>query len=524
MCGTMDKLPQEIKVKIASHLPKTLDGSGLSGDGKKTLVRPGIASLSHAWQAAVEIVTFKSIRIKSTELSHFRTQFSGIQRRKALRKLTYSVELRPYDDEECGDYETDEDRVTNDLIASQAISGLLCELATWPSDLNIDQLSIEIYAPMDMPYRGQDRFYEDRNAAIVGTRKDLFTRRYQYSYIHLVDIDELQVQIPYVHYLNMSSSSYRDLDPASLVALTAKFPSLPSISWKYKEPGPFVPLRKKLRSGFVKSLKNSKLTSETKKLRVKIESPSYPHNKRLPNLIGSLPSDPLSVAFHNVISESSLEKLFYNGPIDPSFFWPTKPGEPHLNWPRITDMIIKFDHASPSGRWYFKGATGDPFNEPDSDEPLPASDRGCFPPGYGFPADTLYALELESRMTVETDDDGLVDERRFFRKIPNEEVMVPLLEAFARRLATMPSVESAQLVTTIPTGDEEEWFVQYDAPGFSNDYESYTDEPDMDLSKARVFFHVKDWVPGKHLLDQYRRIGRELHGKEAIVSLLPFLY
>ncbi|KAI1091982.1 hypothetical protein F5B19DRAFT_456383 [Rostrohypoxylon terebratum] len=521
----MDALPQEIKVKIASFLPKTLASDIPSKNGENgeeaALIRPGIASLSHSWKAAIETVTFTSIDIESKELRQFSLVFKEIQRRKTLRELTYRIELRAYGDEECADFETDEDRITNNQTASRAISDLLRELAAWPSDLNIDELSIEIYSPMDMPYREEDKLDQDRNAVYVGTRKDLFTRRYRYSYIHLEDLDKLQVQIPFVHYLNLSST-HRVFDPASIIALTAKFPSLPRISWNYTEPGPFVLLRKQLRNNFVSSLETFKFAPETKRLSLGISPPFYYHHQRLPNLIGSLPNDPLCAALHNVISRSSLEKLSYNGPIDPSFFWPTKSEDSHLTWPRITDMTIEFDLASPSGKWYFKGAANDPYNKPASDEPLPASDQGYNPPGYGNPVDEPHAVALEASTTIEPEE-GAEDEEYFFRKVPNEEVMVPLLEAFARRLATMPSVQSAQLTTNMPV-DEGEWFVQYDAPGYSNDYESYTDEPNMDLSTARVFFHVKDWKPEKHLLDQFRKIGKELHGKYAIVSLLPFLY
>ncbi|RYP82460.1 hypothetical protein DL770_005573 [Monosporascus sp. CRB-9-2] len=99
--------------------------------------------------------------------------------------------------------------------------------------------------------------------------------------------------------------------------------------------------------------------------------------------------------------------------------------------------------ASPSGRWYFGDSPNNGFNESTSDHPLPPSPRGHFPPGYGNAEETEAALAFARSMQPETDEDELGDSRQDFRRILNNEVMVPMLDAFARRLAHIRSLKSA---------------------------------------------------------------------------------
>ncbi|KAI1137695.1 hypothetical protein F5Y05DRAFT_58457 [Hypoxylon sp. FL0543] len=504
----MDKLPLEIRVDIVSFLPKALDGNGRP-------FRPGLASLSRAWQAAVEPVTFEKLHITSAEFPEFSAKFSNVNRRRFLKVLHFDIVLPAYSDSACAEYETDQDREANDRVASEAVSRLLHELATWPADLDIELL-MGIYSPMDGGQRRSTR--DDGSAVLVGTRMDIFDERYRYSYINLMGIEELQV--PCVRSFTPPEDG-RVINPASLVSLTTRFPALSRIDWHYDEPGPFSALRKRLRDDFAAALGKFKLSSEMKVVDIVVLPPTYPHNRRLPDLTGRSPNDLLCTSLNGLLCESSIHQLFYKGLVDASF-WSTNPDQLHSNWTSIKDIVVEFDYASPSGKWYFRGSVDDRFNVPASDEPLPASTTGLwhFPPGYGTEADTVAALVFARTIEPHMNEDG---QWRRFRWIPNNEVMVPMLEAFARRLASTPSLQYAHLARELFV-DPREWFISYGAPGCTCGFEEYLKEPEVGLSRARVFFHVDGWVPERRLVDLFRDIGKRRHGQDAIITFLPFLY
>lgn len=174
-----------------------------------------------------------------------------------------------------------------------------------------------------------------------------------------------------------------------------------------------------------------------------------------------------------------------------------------------------------------RGRPDDEFNVPASDEPLPPETVGHKPPGYGCAEKTQAALVHERSMQpVGREGDGTFDSRDDFRRVPNDEVMVPMLEAFARVAAQIRALTSVYLATRVKniTGDNGEWFVSYLAPGKASGFEEYIMDEDAVLSKPRVFFHVLDWRPNKELVDLFRIVGRERHQQDAIITFLPWLY
>ncbi|KAI2625698.1 hypothetical protein GGR54DRAFT_629212 [Hypoxylon sp. NC1633] len=473
-------LELEIRAKIASFIPKR---STTSSDGEQTtLARSSIASLSRAWQATTEPVTFRCLRVKSNELGEFTAMFKTIHRRKYLRTLTFEVVLPTYSDELCAEFETDQDRKAHDKIASEAVSLLLRELATWSAELNIHSTSI---------------FTRQWITSIA----DLFENRHRYSYIHFAHFGDLQV--PCIR--SLPSPTYRHLSPDSLASLTARFPALSEIRWIFFEPGVFSALRKQLRHDFTTSLQKLKVSPEIKRLDILVHPPWYFPHQRLPNIVGSLPNDPLCAALRNMIRRSSLRDLKYTGPIDPSFFWPSDPNELCTTWASIETVTVSFDHTSPSGKWYFED---DEFNDPTSNEPLPANTPEHYPPGYGTEADSKAALAFDRSMSLERNKDTL------YRYLPSDEVMMPLLEAFARRLESTPSLRYASLETELDhrdglLGDRDySWFVSYYAPGKSCEFDECMDEPDAGLSQARIFFHTYDWRPERRLINLFRTVGK----------------
>ncbi|OTA90882.1 hypothetical protein M434DRAFT_33236 [Hypoxylon sp. CO27-5] len=524
----MDSLPQEIIDKIASYIPEYLDWNGEWGnsrqsewenerqseqsdqsqwendqhsdqseqsqwenDRQRVRVWPGLATLSRTWQAAIEKVTFERLTIASTDFSEFSTAFSTVHRRRLLQSLYFTVILPPYS-VEADQYESNQDRERNNEVAGQEVNRLLRELATWPTDSTIE-LHIWFKSPTD------------EVSTLWG--------RHAYSYIRLTGLDQLQV--PCVSSLTPRLGLWRGdriIHPRSLVSLTATFPRVSEISFEYDEPGPFFALRRELRGDFVASLEGFKLPSQVKRLRVGAIPPRLPHNKSLPDMIGPVPSDPLCVTVNKMVSQSNVREVYYEGLVDPSFFRTSPDGF----YSSLRILRLRCHYYSPSGKWYFKGSESNTFIQPASDEPLPASTRGLYPPGYGTEDDTVAALAYERSMDRAAEENTPDDRSQQFRLIPNEEIMVPLLEAFARYIASIRSLQQAQIIMDRPPWLGE-WKVTYNAPG----YPYFYDTDREDLSRARVYFLVWDWEPEDSLVDLFRAIGQELYEQDAVITFMP---
>jgi hypothetical protein len=514
----MDRLPLEIIVHIASYLPAPprkypTDTTTASDD---RLVRPRIASVSRKWQFAVEPFVFRDIRVKSTELDEFASVFSAAQsrRRSLLKELTADIILPMYSAADCAVWESNQDRLVNDKVASEAVASLFSILSGWGSDPAIAiALSIALYSPKDH----EPHFNPD----------DPLVPRYAYSYIRLSNADKLPV-VSCLKYIFWSAGE-RVFHPSSIVALAAAAPALEQV-WHVEEPSVFLALTRQLRDDFIQSLEAFRLTPATHEWELSIGSHSYDHCQRLPNLVFPYQHDPLCFAVHQTIG-NHLERLYYEGPVDPSLFWPYAEGEGPREpfWPSLADLCVRLNPGTASGRWYFRAAPGCRYNVPASDEPLPADTVEHMPPGYGSAEEAEEALAYRESMLLagaRDDDDHWNDDRYEFRVVPDDEVMLPLLEAFARAIAQMPAVKKAHL-SAHARFPHREWFVSYVAPGIPRPYDDElvvlgVREPAA--SQPRVFFHVQDWRPSKHVLDLFRKVGTERHGQDAAIAFLPTLW
>jgi hypothetical protein len=533
----MDCLPLEIIATIVSYLPKHTTAQAETAQTTQ-LVRPRIACLSRKWQFAVERLVYREVRFKHTELDEFAAVFSQPRRRGLLQTLQFEIVLPSYGDAECAVYESDQERLTNNRIASEAITALFGVLATWGSDpaRAAILLYIHVYSPMDPPHRGTDKLAQDRLDNLCRRRADLFEQRYQHSYIQFPDPANLPAA-PCLRAVVPDAGARQFHPSSSLALLTAAGSVTNHLSWQYAEPGVYAPLRRQMRDELVHTLQTFRLPSSVRRFTVDFESYPYEHAQRLPDLVSPRAHDPLCAALHRVVGDGEgLEALAYTGQVDPSLFWPYsyaaadggggggggEPPEPF--WGSLAELTVDFDMRSPSGRWYFRAAAGDAHNVPSSDEPLPA-DGGYMPPGYGSDEDEWdEAAEYEVSLRPEgREGDGTLDLLDDFRVVPDEEVLVPLLEAFARAVAQMPALKTACLTSRLPD-PYLEWFVVYATPGNLTDHEEYMEEDDSTGAKPRVFLHVHGWTAPEQVLDTLRKIGQKRHGQDAIVTYIPSLY
>ncbi|KAJ8070289.1 hypothetical protein OCU04_000671 [Sclerotinia nivalis] len=194
-----------------------------------------------------------------------------------------------------------------------------------------------------------------------------------------------------------------------------------------------------------------------------------------------------------MIAKSKFQKIYYEGPIDQSLFWPNDASKELtiLDWRSVVELTIRFDMASLSGQWFFKGLLDDKFYDKSSDEPLPHNTAGLFPPGNGTEEDDSGALALLESMKPHTDKEGFGIDDFDFRRIPRDEAMIPMLKALAHRLRNTLSLKIAYLETSLPHGHGK-WFFSYGAPGVECGFENYMAEADLGSLRARVFFHTED--------------------------------
>ncbi len=96
----MDRLPQEIIESIVGYmLPEENYWSDYEiATGSKVDSVAAYASLSRSFQHAVERVSFRNIKIKSTELGHFKDVFQNknLYRRVLLKGLYMTIILPEY--------------------------------------------------------------------------------------------------------------------------------------------------------------------------------------------------------------------------------------------------------------------------------------------------------------------------------------------------------------------------------------------------------------------------------------------
>lgn len=517
----MDKLPREVLNRILDFLSEAPVATQPTGRDSVSRVA-AFAIVSHQWQQAIEAHTFRTLHVKSSDFDQLATILTSASaaRLSLIKKVHADILLPEYSKEAYAAFETDDDRAANDRAASEKISALLRILSDtqWPSDGRL-ALTIDLYSPTD---------HVPREDNIFAGSIDLRSQRYRYSYISLSDLD---YSLPCVGRLTAPQGTTRSLTPDSLVRLTAVFPKLQNFLWSHPEPEYFITHRRQSLQEFAEALSRYRLPPTIKGISIFIEAPEYPHTERLPDLVGSsTPSaDGIPGSLCNALrimlnASSGIEEFSYKGPVEPSLFWDDSDSNgvasDGLSWKSMEDIRIEFELGSFSGQWYFKGSPEDKFYHESSDVPLPYDTAGLAPPGFGSAEDTKASLALIQSMYPLQDEEGFAVDGLDFRRIPRDEAMLPLLSAFARRLATMPSLRRCEMEVRLPHCD---WFVFYAGPGLESGYAEYMESPE-DVSVGRFFLHFEDWRPSDEVVRLLRDVGRICHGEQSIVTYLPFLW
>ncbi|KAL9578751.1 MAG: hypothetical protein Q9212_005523 [Teloschistes hypoglaucus] len=231
----MDNLPIELIVYITSFIEREDDESSLGWlmHEKPVSTLPPYATISRKWQLAIESRTFRSIHLKSTELSRFAQILTG-HRKRLLAHLAYDVVLPTYDDKACAKFETEQDKERNNQAFTYAIHALYQTLKSLEgrgtgTEFRALTLDIhDIYAPMDGSYR--EKYEEDKEQWASGQRDDLWEHRYEHSILRLLEHPELPFLLsPSSFNLCMLSCTKRIIEPKSALLMARRLSNVHSI-------------------------------------------------------------------------------------------------------------------------------------------------------------------------------------------------------------------------------------------------------------------------------------------------------
>ncbi|KAH8816654.1 hypothetical protein F5884DRAFT_725922 [Xylogone sp. PMI_703] len=525
----MEKIPQEIYDQIAAYLEDAKEYPGqFMPRAERSFDRPALAIVSQKWQYTIEKVIFQELNLSNMELDEFEAIMTGA-RRQYLRVLRYRIVLPTYPTASRMLFERHEDRAINDEAFSTAMHNLFQIFKSW-EDQSSDwpgysiQLNIyTLYSPTD--YRFPGRSYvptEEEEKCQYGE----FGMRYRYSYIRLLNATELPSVSGIQAFGYYQRSMYCcKLAPQSLIEIVAKLPNMSKIwldladtEFRYRA------LRRQYRDGLANAIDSLLFPASTEYLNLNLLHIA-PLNQswQLADLLQPDDNhDPLSSAIWRATShQNRLTTLCINGVVDASLLGLRALEQPF--WQNLKSLAIRFNMTTPSGDWYFCSPRSEIGNDSLHLPTRKAELEREMPPGYnrseqeGNLAISRFAHVHELELSGH-------DDTRAFRLSPNESVLVPLIEAFARACSQIPSLEKATLVAdhrrivrinseTYNFGLEWGIYVLAHTPIYS--LRKWAG-PYEDLAVARLTFNTGNWRPDEGLLKILRGIGgyrESLHEK-----------
>ena len=439
----MDTLPQDIIDEIISSLlPEDWEPSDPYNQRRKWRLLSPLATLSPLFQAAVERMTFKYIKINSDEISEFKKLFTR-SRRLYLSKLTFTVILPSYDSVAALRAESPDEWKANDESYTDATLSLFQILKSWeledPGLVNY-RLTLCINHPESpsdthwphpyVPWNGngneEEAIYEGRflHSFIDFTRPELLPT------LHRVE-RFVMLQQPEKRY------GYRNVYPKVPILLASKMPNVRVIRLCMDDDeNRFPDLRRRNRDELGEAIRQLSLP-EVEEAIFHFYMRKYRNEKILPPVLcDPRTGDSLGSAIYSF--SHNLVGLRIVGVFDSSVFRSLE-GLRETQWPRLKTFITELHESTPSGDWYLI----------DKDGISIASSRLTSP---------------MSRVNIHNEQFNFTEEARYahmhpiniFRKLPNEKTLAPVVEAYVDALSVMPKIHTACLSVLIQDGDEED--------------------------------------------------------------------
>lgn len=503
----MDRLPQEIVDDIISH--RFIDEIIHPYKPKLRLISR-FATVSRKFQCAIERLLFRTIEISNldNDIQMFESLFSASPyRRDFVKRVTLRIQL----DEHLQriikhPYKTlDMDQAGRE--ASRAVSETLLILSAW-TDRQAVRLTINCQTwgkivPGGIPVKGQ-------------------RRRREFTVIELPGIDMLP-SAPCIRSLETTCiDASPQVHPSSVLNIAKACPNLDDLILAHADPDGYNDFE------FLDKFEhpNSEITFQLPThnfAKVYIDPSACFKLEQLLDFVTDRYHANFCATMHGLLD--NFAKLDYRGILEPSFFWPYGPSEqPAPFWQDMTYMCLQFEPVKLSGEWYFK--IGRQIGQ------CPVQ----------------------------------------FRRTPEEDVMMPLIEAMCKALDQMPSLKTFQMtcdVNQMSRGGY--WRLSYAAPGVPSNFDKHVEIPpnksresgggeravdhdagsgighdggpkssgggteasksslgtdDSSLDHVRSFprwlLDVGDWKPSAEILEALQRVGRGIHGQDALISFVPF--
>ncbi|KAK4987211.1 hypothetical protein LTR50_004812 [Elasticomyces elasticus] len=426
----MDRLSLELTTHIASFLERTEDQShvplGLCEKLPSKL--PPFATISRAWQFAIERLTFRSICLHSNELDFFEALCTRHKhRRSALLQLDFCTALPPLAKGAASRAENDQERQSNDESFTQAVRALFELLKAWEDD-GEDRaapplqliLSDPFVASRDSQVRRLDTDTESFHQQQLVNRNDVFAHRYDHSVVGLKPHVELP-SLRRVARFQASADGLHTIDMGTVARIAASFSNLQSIRWNLDDnERRYVDRRRQYRNDLADVLASHRF------LQLK---------DAWIDLLDS-DVDPLSVSFRNFSQSQNLVSLTICGVVGPDVFWPTQVNDtlpPY--WPNLEIFDVTFNIAAPSGDWCFQQDTDNPGDEQPVNEDVQEVGEDSDTSSSDYSDDSFFerrsdaADSYDSEREARRHGDRPID---FFRTIPNPLIMQPLWRPWLR--------------------------------------------------------------------------------------------
>jgi hypothetical protein len=503
----MDRLPQELIELIISHLdprvntPKAADDDGTinpyAKPAKPSIALAPFATISRAWQHPTERRTFRSIRIDSDELSEFQRIFTP-DRRSCLVELTFTAILPSYDSVASTRVETQEDRRANDEAYSAAIASLFGILKPWETN-GLEYSAPRVSLFINHPVSRSDVQWRDRTN-VRGPEGEIYEGRYYHSYIALLNMDELP-QLNQISKLIMKMPSdylgHRMVYPKVPVQLASKMPNLEDIALDMNDnERRYIDCRINSRRELAECLQQVSLPALKVAELHFFHLPPKNHYLTPPILSPSTDYDLLSSTCHSFTQ--GLVELSIHGVLDESLLRPLI-GSGDTMWPKLEEIDIHFFGSTPSGKWYFTGSPGSPPSPIVEDVAGTLSD----PP-------TEEAFDFDREFEI-----AGVQPLHIFRLSPDDEVISPLVEAFADAVGRMPKIRNATLHSTVVSKyGSELWFaIAYIGPCFNP---ARCKGECRRIKERQLVTDLLGWMPNALVMDKLRGMGSSFHEDEMV--------
>jgi hypothetical protein len=215
------------------------------------------ACVCSQFRDSIEQKTFRSIRLKSTEVDKFNLIFKSRRRKSLLRQLTFIAILPQYEKRYRARIERERDRCVNNAVFSDAIATLFKLLKLWEDQESGNEthqnrgldLDIKAWCLSDYAHRSK---YEKQDR-----RLDIRQERFKRSFLEVLSVESLPRLRNVRSFLVLRGLKAGDIipedrfiNPACIAALAHKMDSVESIEWWFSDKelwAPFMEARRQRR-------------------------------------------------------------------------------------------------------------------------------------------------------------------------------------------------------------------------------------------------------------------------------------